>query len=69
MDILKILNLNVKKISFDFRIKKYLHFFFLDDGATLACFYSSMALNRELCSDAQMAFKYHRKALELWQNQ
>lgn len=26
------------------------------DGATLACFYSSMALNRELCSDAQMAF-------------
>ena len=40
MVILKMSKLNVNKYKI-----------FQDDGATLACFYSSMAINRELCND------------------
>ncbi|EGR27036.1 hypothetical protein IMG5_202740 [Ichthyophthirius multifiliis] len=36
-------------------------------GATLACFYSSMALNRELCNDLVGAVNYHQKALKVWE--
>ena len=32
----------------------------------MACFYSSMGLNRELSNDLNLAYKYHKKALELW---
>ncbi|CAD8160600.1 unnamed protein product [Paramecium octaurelia] len=39
------------------------------DGQSLACFYSSMGLNRELCGDMTLAFRYHQKALKLWQEQ
>jgi len=37
------------------------------DEPTLACFYSSMALNRELCGDVQNALAYHEKALKMWE--
>ncbi|KAL4492959.1 hypothetical protein ABPG72_020738 [Tetrahymena utriculariae] len=37
------------------------------DEPTLACFYSSMALNRELCNDNQAALNYHEKALKMWE--
>lgn len=36
------------------------------DGITVACFYSSMGLNRELFEDYQTAYTYHKKALERW---
>lgn len=38
-----------------------------DDGSTLACFYSSMGMNRELCNDLELAYHYYKKALETWQ--
>lgn len=37
-----------------------------DDGPTLGCFYSAMGINRELCNDPNLAFKYHKKALDVW---
>ncbi|CAD8168375.1 unnamed protein product [Paramecium pentaurelia] len=39
------------------------------DGQSLACFYSSMGLNRELCGDMGLALRYHQKALKLWYEQ
>ncbi|KRX10275.1 hypothetical protein PPERSA_09659 [Pseudocohnilembus persalinus] len=38
------------------------------DGATLACFYSSMGLNRELFKDYSLALNYYSKALKIWQD-
>lgn len=40
-------------------LKIYIYKYTIDDGATLACFYSSMGLNRELCSDLIGAVNYH----------
>lgn len=39
---------------------------YIDDGPTLGCFYSAMGINRELCNDPNLAYKYHKKALEVW---
>lgn len=42
------------------------HTKYIDDGPTLGCFYSAMGINRELCNDPNLAYKYHKKALEVW---
>jgi hypothetical protein len=41
---------------------------YIDKGPTLACFYSSMGLNRELNGDVQSALKYFLLAIDEWKS-
>ena len=40
----------------------------IDQGVPLACFYSTLGLNRELNNDPQQALNYYLKALDVWKN-
>jgi hypothetical protein len=37
-----------------------------DDDVTQACFYSTMAVNKDLCSTPDDAYRLQKKALEVW---
>lgn len=41
---------------------------YIDQGVPLACFYSTLGLNRELNNDPQQALNYYLKALDVWKN-
>ena len=43
-------------------------FYNLDQGIPLACFYSTLGLNRELNSEPSSALNYYLKALDVWKN-
>ena len=36
------------------------------DDITQACFYSTMAVNKDLCSTPEEAYRLQRKALDIW---
>lgn len=37
-----------------------------DDDVTQACFYSTMAINKELCESPEQAFQLQKRSLEIW---
>jgi len=42
--------------------------YLIDQGVPLACFYSTLGLNRELNNEPQQALNYYLKALDVWKN-